>query len=66
MDYTDIEWWHEQDYEMDYEQDGIAADGCIYVTVDGVQYSAMFSGHMEGPSVEIDEIFDAEKDEAKQ
>lgn len=64
MDYTDIEWWRERDYEVDYEQDGIAAHGCIYGYVDGVFYSAMFSGHMEGPSVEIDEIFDAEKDEA--
>jgi hypothetical protein len=64
MYYEDIKWWREQDYEMDYEQDGIEAHGCISATVDGVEYTALFSGHMEGPSVEIDELYDAEKQEA--
>lgn len=63
MYYTDISWWREQDYELDYEQDGIAADGCISATVAGVVYTALFSGHMEGPSVVIDELYDAEKQE---
>ena len=61
LTYNDLEWWEGRDYEMDYEQDGVGVYGCLSVYVNGIFYSTLFDGHLEGGTVEIDEVYDAEQ-----